>query len=197
MRSETSVYLTQIQALLPVGGAWPRDAGATLTSLLTAVADEMARIHNRSADLVEESDPRGAVELIQDWETETGLPDACMAEVATVLQERRAAVHAKLTGRGGQSPAFYIGVAAALGFDITITEFRPFRAGMNAAGDAVRGFNWWHAWRVNAPETTIVSFRAGSSAAGEPLRTWGNELLECAISRLKPAHTIVIFAYGG
>ena len=33
------------------------------------------------------------------------------------------------------------------------------------------------------------------SVAGEPLRSWGNNLLECTMERIKPAHTVLIFAY--
>ena len=55
---------------------------------------------------------------------------------------------------------------------------------------------WQFVWQVNAPEASIVEFDAGRSSAGEPLRSWGNELLECVINRLKPAHTYVLFAYG-
>jgi uncharacterized protein YmfQ (DUF2313 family) len=41
-----------------------------------------------------------------------------------------------------------------------------------------------------------MEFRAGLSAAGERLRTWGNDTLECKLNQLKPAHTIALFAYG-
>jgi hypothetical protein len=34
------------------------------------------------------------------------------------------------------------------------------------------------------------------SAVGEALRTWGNDLLECKMNQIKPAHTILIFGYG-
>ena len=92
---------------------------------------------------------------------------------------------------------YFEAVAAELGYQVTITEFFPFRAGASKAGDPAAGDAWAFAWQVNAPETTIWEFKAGHSTAGEPLRTWGNEKLECVIERLKPAHTEVLFAYGG
>ena len=97
---------------------------------------------------------------------------------------------------GDQSRQYYIDVAARLGYQITITEFDTFEAG-DHAGDLVNGENWRYAWRVNAPEVTITEFIAGGSSAGDPLRDWGNEQLECVINRLKPAHTLAQFAYGG
>ena len=106
-----------------------------------------------------------------------------------------AAVAAKLASLGGQHPGYYVEVARALGYEIAVTEFRPFTVGQ-AVGQPLQGRDWAFAWRVEAPETTINHFRTGRSAAGEPLRHWGNEKLECAIRPLAPAHTHVIFGYG-
>ncbi|MNJ68827.1 hypothetical protein D3C77_651150 [compost metagenome] len=83
-----------------------------------------------------------------------------------------------------------------LGYTITIEEFRPFRAGLAAAGDALTNGGWAFTWRVHAPEVAVIPFRAGLSAAGEQLRAWGNDTLECKINQLKPAHTVALFAYG-
>lgn len=190
-------YLAQLQALLPQGFAWPRQADAALTKLLLAWADEMARIDGRAVDLVDEADPRTTAELLADWERVAGLPDPCVAAlgVSQTAAQRRAALVAKLTTIGGQSAAYYIALAASLGYTITVTEFSPFQAGSDA-GDALTNDGWRFVWQVNAPEASIVEFAAGRSSAGEPLRAWGNELLECVINRLRPAHTHVLFAYG-
>jgi len=196
MRATTDDYLNILQQLLPPGAAWPRDPDATLTKLLTATADGMANSHNRMADLVDESDPRITTEMLSDWEKTAGLPDKC-ATAATTVQERRAALVAKLTMRGGQSRQFFIDLAKILGFDVTISEFKPFTAGQSAAGDPCCGETWRFVWACNAPATTTVQFRAGASSCGEPLAKWGNELLECAITAKKPAHTHVNFTYGG
>lgn len=190
-------YLAQLQALLPQGFAWPRQADAALTKLLLAWADEMARIDGRAADLVEEADPRTTAELLADWERVAGLPDPCVAAlgISQTTAQRRAALVAKLTTIGGQSAAYYIALAASLGYTITVTEFNPFQAGSDA-GDALTNDGWRFVWQVNAPAANIVEFAAGRSSAGEPLRSWDNELLECVINRLRPAHTHVLFAYG-
>lgn len=195
MHTRGADYLHILQQLLPPGAAWPREAEATLTKLLEALAQGLALVHNRAEALIEEADPRTTAEMLTDWERVAGLPDPCSG-LAETVQERRAAVVAKLTSRGGQSIAFLEALAAAYGFTVTVSEFRPFRAGINRAGDPLNGEWWPYVFQINAPETTITYFRAGQSAAGEPLRKWGNELLECVISRVKPAHTDVIFAYG-
>ena len=38
-------------------------------------------------------------------------------------------------------------------------------------------------------------YNKSASAVSDPLRSWGNALLECLINRYKPAHTSVYFNY--
>ncbi|MBF0248045.1 MAG: DUF2313 domain-containing protein [Alphaproteobacteria bacterium] len=192
----TDAYLAQLQQLLPSGAAWPRDDDAVLTQLLRAMAARLAAAHGRTGDLADELDPRTARELLADWERVLGLPDACSATTDTV-GERQAMCHAKLTATGGQSAGYFIDLAQRLGYAVTITEYRPFRAGASRAGDPCCSADWRFVWDVNAPATTVRPFRAGEGSAGEPLRSWGNEILECAIGQTKPAHTNVNFTYGG
>lgn len=189
-------YRQQLQSLLPQGSAWPRAALAVWTSLLDAVAQEFARVDGHSRGLVDEADPRTTTELLGDWERVAGLPDGCSGLLAETQQARRNDLVSKLVGRGGQSRAYFIEVAAAFGFEVSIDEFRPFCAGISAAGDELTNGDWIFTWRVRAPAVTVVPFRAGISAAGEPVASWGNAGLECRIRQNKPAHTNVIFAYG-
>ena len=129
------------------------------------------------------------------WEKVCGLPDECSA-LSETLAARRGAVLAKLTALGGQTPDYFIELAATLGYQIGIYEFQPCRAGLTRAGDHCGGDDWAHAFRVEGPETSVFVFRAGQSQAGDNLRTWGNEKLECTIETHKPAHSTVLFAYG-
>ena len=185
-------YLAQLQALLPQGPAWPRDAGATLTKLLHAMADELARVDGRAAQLIEEADPRTTAELLADWERVAGLPDSCVTAAQTTAQ-RRAALHARLTTLGGQNVSYFIALAASLGYTVTITEFR-----LHTVEDDVEyplyGHPWQFAWQINAPLNTVGTLSVTDTVA-DPLAWWGNELLECVIRRLKPAHTHTLFAY--
>lgn len=185
-------YLAQLQALLPQGPAWPREPGATLTRLLQAWADELARVDGRTAQLIDEADPRTATELLADWERVAGLPDPCVPEAQSTAQ-RRAALHAWLTTLGGQTPAYYIGLAEKLGYTITITEFHEHTVAA-AVEYPLYTQPWPFAWQVNAPLNTIGLLSVGDTV-DDPLAWWGNTMLECVISRLKPAHTHVLFAY--
>lgn len=195
MTHSADQYRDQLKALLPSGLAWTREPGTNLEALLDGMAQEWERLDERGERLIIEAIPTTTNELLPDWERVAGLPDDCGGEQSETLQGRRADLITKLTSRGGQSAAYFIAVAEALGYTITITEFRPFRAGYSQAGDQLTNGEWVFTWQVNAPETTITNFRAGQSQAGEPLRTWGNERLECTINELKPAHTLVLFAY--
>ncbi len=188
-------YLRQLQALLPPGPAWPKDDDATLTRLLGALAAELARVDGRAQQLVEEADPRTVAELFADWERVAGLPDACAQAFGgdQTMVQRRAALVGRLTTLGGQSPAYFIGLAATLGYAITITEFRA-----HCVNDDVEQLlydsAWNFAWQVNAALNTVTAITVDSTVE-DPLAAWGNALLECVIKRLKPAQTTVIFSY--
>lgn len=188
-------FLAALQAMLPQGAAWPRDPEAVLTQLLDAVADRLAVVQARIVTVLEvESLPPVTAELLPDWERAFGLPDACAAPDDSTVA-RRAALVARVIERGGQSRAYFIAYAAALGFTVTITEFRPSRIGEAEIGDPIYDDAWAHTWRINAPATTVIEGRIGLSTIGDPIRDWGNDRLECALSHLKPAQTALLFAY--
>ena len=61
-------FLAAAQAMLPPGDAWPVEADALLTTVLTARSASAARVHARAADLTErEAIPWNSVELLPDW----------------------------------------------------------------------------------------------------------------------------------
>lgn len=188
-------YLAQLQGLLPPGPAWPGDPDARLTRLLQALADEAARVDGRAVLLVEEADPRTTAELLADWERVAGLPDPCVvaAGVTQSTAPRRAALLARLTTLGGQSPAYFIALAASLGYVITITEFH-----LHSVDDVVDyplyAAPWQFTWQVNAPLNTVFELTAADTV-DDALASWSNAALECVINRFKPAHSLVLFSY--
>jgi uncharacterized protein YmfQ (DUF2313 family) len=103
----------------------------------------------------------------------------------------------KLTARGGQSPQYFIDLAAQLGYAVTIDEFSAFRCDTHRVDtEPLNSWEWDFVWRVNAPPVAITYFRADESRVGEKLVTWsGTDRLECPIRKRKPAHTIVLFNY--
>jgi uncharacterized protein YmfQ (DUF2313 family) len=189
-------YAQVLSDLLPWGWAWARDPESVLMLTIEGLAAEFARVHQRDCDLLAESYPGTALETLTDWERICGLPDPCTGTLGTI-QQRRAAILAKLAARGGQSRQYYIDVALAVGFTITIEEFDAFRVGRNRVGQALYGTDWMYYWRVTSWEQNqkIIAFRVGQSATRERLREWGNDMLECLIRGIMPAHTIVMFAY--
>ncbi|WP_458368707.1 YmfQ family protein [Pseudomonas mandelii] len=189
-------YREQLKALLPPGQAFPRDPGTTLHDLLDGMSIELARVDARGSVLPQEANPSTSAEMLADWERVAGLPDKCSGVLEETLQGRRNALLTKLTSTGGQSAAYFIELAASLGYVVTIEVFRPFRVGRSRVGDALTNGPWAFTWLVRAPEVSVTSFRVGRSAVGERLRTWGNDTLECKLNQLKPAHTLAIFAYG-
>lgn len=195
MGMTTDDYLAQLQALLPQGPAWPREPDATLTRLLAAWADELARVDGRAAQLLEEADPRTAYELFADWERVAGLPDPCTPAGAS-LEERRLPLVQRLTMLGGASRQYFVDLAAALGYaNATVTEFRPFSCTSECAAALNPAPAWPHAWQLNLPATRLTAMTCASGCDAH-LRAWGDSTLECVVERLKPAHTEVLFTYG-
>lgn len=177
--------------LLPLGAAWPRLDGTVLWNFWLVPADVYTAVQANDCHLLEESYPCGAVDLLPEWEATVGLPDACIAPFWPVdLAAQQQLVCAKLAARGGQSRAYFIALAAAYGFDTTITEHPPWRLGVEmlcppptgVAGHGsigpVGACQFW--WQVNV---------------GDNLGPFDHALLECVIRRDAPAHTVVTFNY--
>jgi uncharacterized protein YmfQ (DUF2313 family) len=128
-------YGNAFLALLPQGQAWPKYPGTTLDLTCRGLAEYWGYVDGRAADLLErESDPRQTIELLPDWERNWGLPDPCYKAPQTVGQ-RQLALVMRMTMIGAQSRAFFIEVAAQIGYTITITEYRVFVCGIDRCGD--------------------------------------------------------------
>lgn len=192
--SDSASYQQQLIKLTPPGQAFPTGTDSLWVKLLGIFSDTFARIDANAVLLINEAFPDTTSQLLPNWERVTGLPDECSV-LGDTYEIRRANLIAKLRATGGQSPAYFIDVASALGYTITITEFTPFRVGIDTVGEGLRGTDWWFAFQVNSALNTITWFRAGLSAAGEALAVWGNDRLECVINKLKPAHTVALFSY--
>jgi uncharacterized protein YmfQ (DUF2313 family) len=129
-------YADAMQALLPLGQAWPRGEDSVLMRLVTGLTRIWGDFEIRASALLEqESDPRITVELLPDWERNWGLPDPCYAAPLTIAERQQALVQ-RMTIEGAQSREFFIGIAADIGYTITITEYRPFRIAMDSCGDS-------------------------------------------------------------
>lgn len=130
-----------------------------------------------------------------------GTKEGYVPPVPDDIDERRRVLVEKLTRVGGQSRAFFIGIANAAGWpDAYIREFSPFRAGVSRCGSS-----YWRVgsplqryhWRMYVGAARVHYFRCGKSRCGrDPLKRYERDRgLECLILELKPAHTKVSFFY--
>lgn len=195
---DANAYARQLGMLAPPGSAVVPDPELGFGRLALGWAEEFARIDRRAHDLLDEADPRTAFEMIGDWERVLGLPDPCTAG-ATTLSARQVIAWRKLAYQAGQTPAFYIALAASVGFEVEIHEFDPDVDDHDGALTAlITDGRWRFVWRVHVlTETDFTVFRAGESVAGDLLVEGGAIDLECIIRSAAPAHTRVIFTYEG
>lgn len=168
---DADAYHDQLSALLPPGLPWPRAPETRLQRLLAAWADTLVRIDARGDALLEEADPRTAAELLDEWEHAYGLPDRCYDDI-TSTPARRAALLARILDRGGQRPADYLAIAAALGVQAELHEFRPHTVESDV-NVPLWDITWAYAWEVRIPDGAPGTFA-------------------CLLRRRKPAHTTLI-----
>jgi uncharacterized protein YmfQ (DUF2313 family) len=146
-------------------------------------------IQARAEQLLGEMFPDNTYELLMDWERVCGLKPAS----GEPLQSRRDAVITKLRERGSLSRSYFVGLATAMGYMITIDELQPFMCGWGCGGDTVYIPQVRFIWRVNILDEPMFSFRAGQSATAERLLWWPVEAPLIRLFRdLKPAHTYVL-----
>ncbi|WP_421793395.1 YmfQ family protein [Hydrocarboniphaga effusa] len=171
-------YAAQLTALLPRGKLW--ESLATMLPwqrLLLAFGDGLARFHAAVLERTVEADPRTTSELLPEWEATVGLPDHCLPNGGST-EQRREAVVARLVATGGSSVAYFTELADAYGYAITID------------------YPALHTFRVTTPaETSLVNMTCNGTC-NDALQSFGNEQLECLLTRVKPAHTAILFAYG-
>ncbi|ECY3258964.1 DUF2313 domain-containing protein [Salmonella enterica subsp. enterica serovar Alachua] len=194
-RYSSNNYATAMQALLPTGRIWPRHPDSTQSKVIAALAKTYQRSDASAVALLAGAFPATALTMLYEWEETMGLPDNCSISEVQTIQQRRNAVVARLVGEGNLSKNYYIEVAAALGYDITITEFRQARCGFSVCGEALNGEDWPYTWKINAGETTYVQAQCGQTFCSEPLSTWGNKILECTMNAIAPPFTILLFSY--
>jgi uncharacterized protein YmfQ (DUF2313 family) len=172
MRSADQIA-AQLRRSFPPGSLFTMPEESNLWKVLLAAGDEISRIYQRVQDLLRQYFPSQADEMLDDWEGELGLPSTCYP-APTTTDGRRAAISSKAYQLGGQSPAYYIGVAAKLGIVITIEEPSPFYVGFHGCGDPVGGLSWRFTWIVHCPVGTTAQ-------------------LACVLGTIQPSHTEMMF----
>jgi uncharacterized protein YmfQ (DUF2313 family) len=203
-------YTHALLALLPTGPAWTREIGTVLYKTCNGLAGIFGYVDSRAGDFLErESDPRKTMEMLSDWERNWGLPDECFFFNGGDIAGRHRVLMQKMTMLGGQSRAFFIEIAAELGYVITIHEHSPFMVGISRCGSTLddAGFQRWEIgppeirfyWSIQVAGVSLVWFRAtaGQSAIDPHLRIGYPTDLECILNIWKPAHTQIVLDYSG
>lgn len=160
-------YLRQLLSLMPPGAAWTRGVNSVFYKLLSGLAPEFARAQARAKALLDEFNPATAVEMLDEYEEINGLPDPC-APAPTSVEDRQAALAARLLDHAGHNPADYVALAEALGHTGTTVHRRPyppFRAGIGRAGGRIYGNEWAHVYGVAYMTNAIGASWATSSAS--------------------------------
>ena len=189
MARRLAQYRDQLLVLLPRGAIWSQDG--ELADYCQAIAEEFRRLEFRAELLVEESDPRTVFELIDEWEKDWGLPDACLGALP-LLPDRRDVLTNKIVNIANQSRQTYINRAAKLGYTITVTEY--------SSGDAIPGHpeipiaDAAYAVQINSALDTIL-YRHCGDPCGEPFASWDNLLLECSLKAIQQSHQLLLFSY--
>lgn len=180
--------------LLPRGRVWPKDMASVQAQTLRALSGTPQRVAESAVDLIADSFPSTVIDMLTEWQLALGLPDPCAGPSPTIVQARQQIV-ARLTDSGGQSAAYFINLAAQLGYTITINNLAPFRCGQSSCGQSLGDNDWMFVWQVNAPEFTVQPFLCGQSTAGDPLGSTGNAVLECEFQERQPAHSVLQFNF--
>lgn len=179
-----AAYGRALKKLLPPGPLWRLTPDSVLSKLFHGLGDELARVEQRGKDLVEETDPRTASETLAEWERMLGLPDEDILTIPATDAERRTAIIQKLLRTGGQSAAYYEGIALAAGWIIYVVDgygSTVARVGRFRCGDRLYSVRWAFVYRVDVDYSL-----AGALSSDE---------LERVLTRISPAHTIVFFNY--
>lgn len=204
-------YKALLIGLLPKGRLWRPKEQPTFSKYLGSISEELCRVDDRVKQMLVEVDTRTTDESLDTWEGVLGIPDECTPDDQTP-DERRQQATQKLTNVGGLSAAFFEQTNTNLGFTTTVTNWVNFVAGRARAGDPLTNYfdrhfvagstagtflteiGWLYYFNVELPATASEHFVAGSFA-GDPLRSFSNELIECTIKKLKPAHSGVTFTF--
>jgi uncharacterized protein YmfQ (DUF2313 family) len=129
-----------ITKLLPPGKAWMVSLGNGLSNLVEGIAEEFYRIHQQVEQLITNFFPSTVQELLPEWETEYGLPNAVLDETSDIAI-RRAQIQSLYTFDGVviiPNKNYYINLALRLGYVVTNIDDSTtgyFECGVSCCGE--------------------------------------------------------------
>ena len=161
--------LPQVLQLTPRGAAWGTDeagdgqgASPVMLEVWRGVAAHAAANYATEWDLATQALPSAITWSLPDWEAEYGLPDTCLSGQGGTAQ-RVAAVRSRFGALGGQSPAYFVCLAASLGYAVTIEEPTQFFCDDGeCVGDAIVEL-WFECGDGACDDTPLESFALSST----------------------------------
>ncbi|WP_233869718.1 YmfQ family protein [Paraburkholderia adhaesiva] len=196
-RNTAAEYAGVLRKLLPRGRVWTRDDDGTQAAVLDALGVTAEGIDSAALTLIAAGFPASADQLLPEWDATLGLPDPCFGPFASDDENRQQTV-AKLISTGGQTVAYFIALAASLGYTITITEYFAHTVTRDVTVP-VYGMDWPYTWLVNVTGAPPPHWHEVSDPVDDPLSSYistpNGKALECLLRRYAPAHTVVCFCY--
>lgn len=181
----------QLASVIPDGRAWQAKyiSGTGMYALTSACAAEFRQIQIQIEMLAQEFDIRLTDQLLPDWEKSTGLPEACIGQMAS-LTDRRNAVILRLRKIPFVTKADYENLALQLtGLSVTVTpgadiELFPLNFPIRLASG-------------NSYFKLYVTFN--NAIAGFPYSfsfnfvSTGDNIIRCVFEQIAPANVLIIF----
>jgi len=164
-----------LRTLLPPVAYDP--AGRVVGAVIDAEAGALQVAVERAQTIQQAMHPATAGDAIADWERVLGLRPLPSASPA----ERVQAVLAKLGELGGLSISYFVRLAAAAGYAITIIEPKPWRVGHSSVDEPLYLEDVLFVWQVRIDRRPPNASPVTDAA------------LEATFNNLKPAHTFCQF----
>lgn len=215
--ANTADYFNMLKSLLPPGEAFdarsrgrdggtlpvelpgyfgPVGGGSPLRQILTAWADEFARLDARVQDLIAESDPRNAAELLSDYERALGLPNPCQYENRSTVAQRREAVVAMFRERGGVTLERLKKIAESVGADVEIfEEDHDAHFGIAEMGVDLFATENFSSVVIREAGQIVIDARFSTTHFSERYKEFGNLILECLMPQYIRADRAIRFEY--
>jgi uncharacterized protein YmfQ (DUF2313 family) len=199
--------LPQVIATVPRGVIWGTDeasdgtgASPVMRRVWKAVAGWLADFYAAASQAATQAFPSAITYSLDDWEAEYGLPDPCTSP-ASGVQGRINAVRARFGAQGGASPAYFVCLAASIGYDIAISEPSDFLCDVSECDgdDTVVTVNGHHEWIVHLNGLGDTWFYCDEGMCDDtPLEGFVVATdIECVLRRVAPTATTLIFDYSG